>query len=87
MFVVQTLNRAARRVPVWLVYLLGIVPAGLFLMAGITGASGPEPIKALEHDLGEFALQLLILGLAVTPLRRFIGLNLIKFRRAIGLLA
>lgn len=87
MFVVQTLNRAARRVPVWLVYLLGIVPAGLFLMAGITGASGPEPIKVLEHDLGEFALQLLILGLAVTPLRRFTGLNLIKFRRAIGLLA
>ena len=46
-----------------------------------------EPIKALEQELGEFALQLLIVGLAVTPLRRFAGLNLIRFRRAIGLMA
>ena len=33
------------------------------------------------------ALQLIIAGLAITPLRRFTGVNLIKFRRAIGLLA
>ena len=30
---------------------------------------------------------MLIVGLAVTPLRRFAGLNLIRFRRAIGLMA
>lgn len=48
---------------------------------------GPEPIKVLEHLCGEFALQLLILGLAVTPLREFTGLNLIRFRRAIGVIA
>jgi sulfoxide reductase heme-binding subunit YedZ len=51
-----------------------------------TGGLGVEPIKALEHELGEIALQLLIIGLAITPLRRYLGLNLMKFRRAIGLL-
>ena len=44
-----------------------------------------EPVKALEHALGEAALYLLVAGLAVTPLRRLAGINLLKFRRAIGL--
>ena len=80
------INGAARRVPAWLIYVLGIVPASWFLYEGITGASGPEPIKALEHALGEFALKLLIVGLAITPLRKHLGLNLLKFRRAIGVM-
>jgi sulfoxide reductase heme-binding subunit YedZ len=52
-----------------------------------TGGLGREPIKALEHELGEIALQLLIIGLCVTPLRQYVGLNLLKFRRAFGVLA
>lgn len=80
-------NMAVRRVPVWLVYLAGLLPAPWFLYLGLTGGLGVEPIKALEHELGLFALQLLIAGLAITPLRRFAGVNLIRFRRAIGVLA
>ena len=53
----------------------------------MTGGLGREPIEALEHELGEIAIQLLIIGLAITPLRRFLNINLLKFRRAIGLLA
>ncbi|EEE36984.1 ferric reductase domain protein transmembrane component, N-terminal domain [Rhodobacteraceae bacterium KLH11] len=82
----QTLNQILRRIPVWAVYLLGALPAPWLFYLGVTGGLGVEPIKALEHEFGELALQLLILGLAVTPLRRFIGLNLMKFRRAIGVL-
>ncbi|MGI9367387.1 MAG: protein-methionine-sulfoxide reductase heme-binding subunit MsrQ [Ruegeria sp.] len=82
----QAVNQTLRRVPVWLVYLMGVLPAPWFLYLGATGGLGVEPIEALEHELGELALKLLILGLAVTPLRRHIGLNLIKFRRAIGVL-
>jgi DMSO/TMAO reductase YedYZ heme-binding membrane subunit len=44
-------------------------------------------VKALEHQLGLTALQLLLAGLLVTPLRRWAGVNLLRFRRAIGLLA
>lgn len=81
------LNDMARRIPVWLVYILGALPAPWFLYLGLTGGLGVEPIKALEHELGLLALQLLIAGLAITPLRRLARINLIRFRRAIGLLA
>lgn len=82
----DTINGTARKVPAWLVYLLGILPAAWFLYEGLTGGSGADPIKALEHELGEFALKLLILGLCITPLRKHLGVNLLKVRRAIGVM-
>ncbi len=85
--VADRINAAARRVPVWSVWLILLVPAVWTFWLGLTGGLGAEPIKALERELGEVALQLLVLGLCITPLRRFLGLNLIRFRRAIGLLA
>lgn len=80
-------NQFLRKIPTWPVYLLGILPAVWFFWLGLTGGLGVEPIKALEHELGQFALKLLIAGLVVTPLRRHAGVSLLKFRRAIGLLA
>lgn len=80
------LNTALRRMPVWLLYLGLAIPAPYLFYLALTGALSVEPIKALEHELGEFALQLLIAGLAITPLRRFAGINLLKFRRAIGVM-
>ncbi|QUJ76557.1 protein-methionine-sulfoxide reductase heme-binding subunit MsrQ [Sulfitobacter albidus] len=85
--VIDAINRGARRVPTWVVYILYMLPVPYLLYLAQTGGLGREPIKALEHELGEIALQLLIIGLCVTPLRRFTGLNLLKFRRALGLLA
>lgn len=81
------MNQILRKIPVWAVYLIGALPAPWLLYLGMTGGLGVEPIEALEHRLGELALQLLILGLAVTPMRQYLGLNLMKFRRAIGVLA
>ncbi|MES0864089.1 protein-methionine-sulfoxide reductase heme-binding subunit MsrQ [Ruegeria sp. SCPT10] len=82
----QAINQILRKIPVWTIYVLGALPAPWFLYLALTGGLGVEPIKALEHELGELALQFLILGLAVTPLSQHFGLNLIKFRRAIGVL-
>ncbi|UWQ62793.1 protein-methionine-sulfoxide reductase heme-binding subunit MsrQ [Leisingera caerulea] len=79
-------NQLVRRLPVWPLYLLGALPAPWLFYLGLTGGLGVEPIKALEHEYGELALQLLILTLAISALRRLLGLNLLKFRRAIGLL-
>ena len=84
---VQHLNGGLRRVPLWAVYMLCMLPAPYFFYLGLTGGLGVEPIKELEHRLGELALQFLIAGLAVTPLRRLLGVNLMRFRRAIGLVA
>ncbi|RBW57048.1 protein-methionine-sulfoxide reductase heme-binding subunit MsrQ [Ruegeria sp. A3M17] len=82
----QTLNQILRRIPVRLVYLLGALPAPWLFYQGLTGGLGVDPIEALEHRYGELALQLLIVVLAISPLRRFVGLNLLKFRRALGVL-
>ena len=84
--IATSLNTGLRKVPVWLVYLGLFLPAPYLIYLALSGALSVEPIKALEHELGEFALQLLVLGLAVTPLRRFTGINLMKFRRAIGVM-
>ncbi|MBU2325785.1 MAG: protein-methionine-sulfoxide reductase heme-binding subunit MsrQ, partial [Alphaproteobacteria bacterium] len=46
-----------------------------------------DPVRAFEHLLGLWALRFLCLGLAVTPLRDLFGVNLISYRRALGLLA
>ncbi|CUH79957.1 sulfoxide reductase heme-binding subunit YedZ [Tropicibacter naphthalenivorans] len=81
------INTAARRVPTWPLYIVLTLPAVAWLYLGLTGGLGVEPIKALEQELGEFALKLLILGLCITPLRRFAGVNLLKFRRMLGLMA
>ncbi len=79
-------NQLVRRLPVWAVYLLGALPAPWMFYLGLTGGLGVEPVKVLEHEYGKLALQLLILTLAISPLRRLLGLNLLKFRRAVGLL-
>lgn len=84
---VNRLNSLLRRIPVWSVYLIGgLYPTWLLYLA-LTGGLGVDPVKALEHALGLSALKLLLLGLAVTPMRTHLGLNLIKFRRSIGVVA
>ncbi|MGR3616999.1 MAG: protein-methionine-sulfoxide reductase heme-binding subunit MsrQ [Paracoccaceae bacterium] len=80
-------NAFLRRVPSWILYPAGVLPAVWLFYLGLTGGLGVDPVKALEHEYGKLALQLLLAGLAITPLRRIAGLNFIKFRRAIGLLA
>lgn len=80
-------NAALRRVPTWTIYAVGFTWLGWLFWLGATGGLGVEPVRALEQRYGLLALQLLVAGLAVTPLRRFVGLNLIRFRRAIGMMA
>lgn len=87
MDVAASLNGALRRVPVWAVCGLGLVPLAVLVWRGLSGGLGIDPVKTLEHQLGLTALQLLLAGLLVTPLRRWTGVNLIRYRRAIGLLA
>lgn len=87
MTLIDRINSLARRVPVWAVYAIYLSAVPWLLYLAQTGGLGPEPIKALEHELGEIGLQLLVIGLCISPLRQHIGVNLLKFRRAIGLLA
>ncbi|WP_138472288.1 protein-methionine-sulfoxide reductase heme-binding subunit MsrQ [Poseidonocella sp. HB161398] len=81
------LNRALARLPAWPLYPLSVLPVAWLLWQGATGRIGIEPVEAVEHRLGLWTLWLLVAGLAVTPLRRLAGVNLMRFRRAIGLIA
>ncbi|WP_039019536.1 protein-methionine-sulfoxide reductase heme-binding subunit MsrQ [Halocynthiibacter namhaensis] len=80
-------NQATRRVPSWAVYALGAVPFIWLVAQLFAGQLGVDPVKAIEHQLGEYGLYFLVGGLAITPARKLLGLNLIKYRRAIGVLA
>lgn len=83
----QSINAGARRIPTWLIYLAGVAHIVWLFWLGQSGALGPEPINALERELGEMGLKLLIVGLMITPLLKRTRINLVRFRRAIGLTA
>ena len=51
-----------------------------------SNALGADPVAEIEHRLGLWALRLLMVALAVTPLRQLTGQPvLIRFRRMLGL--
>lgn len=85
--IVDRLNGWLRRVsPNWL-YLAAVLPILWLVWQLNTGALGAEPVKRIEHALGLWGLQMMVAGLCVTPLRRWAGVNLLRFRRTIGLIA
>jgi methionine sulfoxide reductase heme-binding subunit len=64
-------------------------PAGLLTYQAVTNTLGPDPTANIELTTGYNTLLLLILSLAVTPVRRLVPQLswLIKFRRLLGLFA
>ena len=68
-------------------YILGAVPGLWTFYLGATDQLGADPVATFERELGEWGLRFLILGLAITPLRKLGGPSLIRYRRAVGLLA
>lgn len=85
---------AARALPgwwrpasVWALYAVGFVPAAWYFWLGATGQIPGNAVKVFEHLLGVWALRFLLMTLAVTPLRDLAGINLMRYRRALGLLA
>ena len=87
MDVVGSINGALKKVPAWPLYIAGAVYAGWQFYLAVTGKIGVDPVNLLEREYGAMALKLIIAGLLVTPLRKWTGLNLLKFRRAIGVTA
>jgi sulfoxide reductase heme-binding subunit YedZ len=72
---------------IWALYAIGLMPGLYAFYLGIFGGLGADPVRAFEHLLGLWAFRFLCFGLAVTPLRDLFGINLIAYRRALGLLA
>jgi sulfoxide reductase heme-binding subunit YedZ len=72
---------------IWALYAFGLVPAVWYFYQGATGGLGVNPVKTFEHLLGIWALRFIIATLAITPLRDLFGINWLRYRRALGLLA
>ncbi|MFA9462019.1 sulfite oxidase heme-binding subunit YedZ [Thiohalorhabdus methylotrophus] len=71
-----------------LVFAAALVPLGLLILETFQGTLGPNPASALIDRTGEWALHLLLITLAVTPLRRVSGWRWPgKVRRQLGLFA
>jgi sulfoxide reductase heme-binding subunit YedZ len=87
MSIVQTINTTVKRIPAWPLYIVLVVPGIWVFYQAVNNQLGADPLKALEFQLGVYALQLLVATLVITPLRNLLGINLIKYRRAIGLMA
>ncbi len=72
--------------------LIGGVLPGLYLALGVLEITaidlGANPAEKLEHFTGTTTLVMLLLSLAVTPLRRLTGINaLVRLRKPLGLWA
>jgi sulfoxide reductase heme-binding subunit YedZ len=73
------------------VHLLCLVPVALLLQQYRSGAllNLADPVNYITHVTGDWALWILLISLAVTPVRRLHPAlaNLIRFRRMLGLYA
>jgi len=71
-----------------LVWIACLLPLAWLVYGGFTAGLGANPIERITHRTGLTTLVLLLAGLAITPLRRWIGLLwLIQYRRLVGLFA
>ena len=71
-----------------LVFALCLSPLGHLAWDVWQQTLGPDPVAALEHRSGDWALRLLLITLAITPLRQLSGVAaLIRLRRMLGLFA
>ena len=70
------------------VWMLCLTPAGLLIWRAFTGGLGANPIEFITLRTGFWTLVLIMVTLAVTPVRRVTGWHrIIQFRRMLGLFA
>lgn len=89
----MVLSRGALIAAKSLVHALALIPAAILagrIWATARGgdALGADPVAAITHFTGDWALRFVLIALAVTPLRRLTGwVPALRFRRMLGLYA
>lgn len=69
-------------------HLLGLAPFAWLAWRINTDRLGADPVQEITHFTGDWTLRILLLTLAITPLRRLSGWNVLaRFRRLVGLYA
>ncbi len=69
-----------------LVFMACLLPLAFGIWAGFTDQLGANPIEEITHRTGDWALRLLLITLAATPLRLLLGWRWpLRVRRMLGL--
>ena len=63
----------SRRLGKLAIFLLCLLPAALLVRDAMGDALGANPVEALLHATGDWTLRMLLITLAVTPVRRLSG--------------
>jgi methionine sulfoxide reductase heme-binding subunit len=80
--------RTARRAVRVALFFVCLAPLGVLLADAVGGRLGADPIRATELRTGTWGLTILVVSLAITPLRRLTGWNVLGgYRRMLGLFA
>ena len=70
------------------VFLASLIPLGLLVWKGFHSDLTANPVEKIEHTTGDWTIYFLLITLSITPLRKLVRpLNLIRFRRMLGLYA
>jgi sulfoxide reductase heme-binding subunit YedZ len=70
------------------IFVAALIPAALLVRGVLTGNLGVNPAETIQLETGRWTFKFLLLTLAVTPLRRISGWNVvIQYRRMLGLFA
>lgn len=68
------------------IFMMALAPFVRLVVAAFTDALGANPIETITRSTGSWALYLLCVTLAITPLRRMTGWTwLVRMRRMLGL--
>ena len=68
-----------------IVFVLCLVPITLLVVSIVTGNISADPIEDITNVTGQWGIRLLLITLAITPLRSITGINqLILLRRMLG---
>jgi len=72
----------------WLVFTAMSLPLVWLVYAALTGGLGANPIEAINRYLGDWALRMVLVALAATPLKMLFGWTWpVRMRRMLGLWA
>jgi len=67
-------------------FVLCLLPLVVLIWRAFAGDLGANPIETITHETGEWALRFLLITLAITPIRNWIGdATIVRFRRMLGL--
>ena len=81
-------DQRARKLIKPVVFVLALVPLAGLIFIVLTGRTSANPAEDILLTTGIWALRFLLASLAITPLRRLTGWNvLIQYRRMLGLFA